>query len=550
MTLFPRAQPLILLTLFFALTAPIHATLVPGSEKNVTALVPDVAAFDQGGGQLATDGDAFLAVWVDRTLAGVGDIHGARVTSEGKRIDDDALRIAVTDEDENRVAVAWGGNRYLTVWSTPTALHARFVANDAAMSEVFDLAEVSGLTQPQIAFNGQRFLVVWTAGPVFRGALVGVDGQLVKIFDIASTAQTFSETGLVALNGAFHFVTAITDFNGVPNGNGYPSDAGMTSIDANGVVSARTVVAPATTPVFDLRATSSATEILIAWSTAREIPGGMVRSVRVTAAGAGQVDSHPADGMYLQDAAVWGNAFLLIYGTSGQKLTHLPGVGAPVGFLPILLDESLVIDSVSNSARTLLLVRGLPRPGFERGPAGGDVYVVRVDTASSLEPLSVAPRHQSSPDIAAAENLRLAAWCEYIGTGRRLSVVASRLDSAGNAMDVNGIDLGASANHPIAPRVASNGTDWLVVWVEGTNLYGSRIASNGTRLDTFPFLITSHVFENSDLAVSWDGTQYVVVYFRGEFSRGWPAYDTPRVASDGAGNARRPGDDPVRRNGE
>src|ERR1700741_1644508 len=106
MTLFPQARPLILFFLFFALIAPLHATLVPGSEKNVTVPLPDVAAFDQGGGELATDGDSFLAVWVDRTLSGVGDIHGARVTSDGKRIDDEALHVAVTDEDENRVAVA------------------------------------------------------------------------------------------------------------------------------------------------------------------------------------------------------------------------------------------------------------------------------------------------------------------------------------------------------------------------------------------------------------------------------------------------------------
>ncbi|MDP9191556.1 MAG: hypothetical protein M3P06_07620 [Acidobacteriota bacterium] len=502
------------------MTVPLHATLVPGSERNVTAPVPDVAAFDQGGGQLATDGDAFLAVWVDRTLSGVGDIHGARVSPDGNRIDDEALHIAVTDEDESRVAVAWGGNRYLAVWSTPTALRARFVGNNAAMSDAIVLAEVTELTQPQIAFNGQMFLVVWPAGAVFRGALLGVDGQLVKTFDVASTAQTFSETGLVAANGAFHFVTAITDFNGVPNDNGYPSDIGVTAIDATGVVATRTVVAPATTPVFDLRATSSATEILIAWSTARAIPGGMVRSVRVTAAGAGAVDSVPADGMYLQDAAAWGNVFLLVYGTAGPKLVYLPGVNTPISFLPIHLGESLVIDSASNSARTLLLVRGLPRAGFEYGPAGGDVYVMRVETNASLEPLSVAPRHQSSPDIAAAGDLRLAAWCEYIGDDRRLSVVVSRLDAANHALSLNGIDLGAYANHPTAPRVASNGTDWLVVWVEGTNLYGSRVANNGTRLDTLPFLITSHLFENSDLAVSWDGTQYVVVYFRGEFRRG------------------------------
>lgn len=518
MTLFMRTFRS--LPILLVLTVPAGATLVAGSEKGVTAPVPDVAAFDQAGAQLATDGDSFLAVWIDHTLSGAGDIHGARVSSGGSRVDDAALPIAVTDTDENRVAVAGGGDRYFVIWSTPTALRARFIARDATMSGVLEMATLNGFTQPQVAFNGQLFLVVWAAGPMFRGALVSSSGEVQKTFDIAPTAQTFPETALVTANGRFHFVTAIADFTGVPNGNGYPSDVGVTAIDENGTVAARTVIAPATTPVFDVRAVSNGTELLVAWSTAIGIPGGTVRSVRVTAAGAGAVDVVPAEGMYLHDAGTSGNGFQLIYGHSSAKLlVHHPGAGTPAGLAPIQLTPSVVLDLSSNGARTLALVRGLPLPGFEHGPAGGDLYVIPFDT-QHLEPLAVTPRHQSSPDIAAAGALRLAVWSEYIGSDRRLGVVASRLSTDGTAIDVNGIDLGATVSHPPVPRVASNGTDWLVVWADGTNLYGSRVAGNGTRLDTIPFLIASHVLESTDVAVSWDGTQYVAVYFRGQFQRG------------------------------
>lgn len=520
MTPFMQTQPLLFLSLLLTLTLPLHATLVVGSEKGVTAPALDVAAFAQDHGRIATDGDTFLAVWIDHTLSGIGDIHGARVASTGKRIDDEVLRIAVTDGDENRVALAFGGNRYLVAWATPTALRARFVGRDGSMSDVIDIATPSnGFALPQIAFDGTRFLIVWSAGPVFRGATIDTNGAVLKTFDIVSTAQTFFEPALVAANGAFHFVTAITDFNGVPNGNGYPSDIGVTTIDGNGTVAARVVVAPATTPVFDVRAVSSGNELLIAWSTALGIPGGTVRAVRITAAGVGEIETIPAEGAYLHDIAFDSAGFLVIYGADATKFVRRLGASEPFSFVATPETKTTILDAANNGASTLVLVSGDARVGFRFGPVGGDLYITRLET-QEIEPLVVAPRHQSSPDIAAAGDLRLAVWCEYIGSERRLGIIGSRLTADGSALDANGIDVHTSVYHPVAPRVASNGADWLIVWVDGTNVYGSRVSHSGTPLDAAPLLIASQIFDDSDVAVSWDGTQYVVVYFRGQFLRG------------------------------
>ncbi len=502
------------LSLLLALHLSAHATLVIGSEKGVTTPTPDVAPFSQDNGQLATDGDTFLAVWIDQTLTGIGDVHAARVSSTGKRIDDDVLRIAVTDTFENWVAVAYGSDRYLVVWPTLAAIHARFVGRDGSMSDVIDINSILGeSTQPQVAFNGNRFLLIWRAGTVYRGATIDPNGQVLKTFDVASSAQTWAETALVTVNGAFQFVTAITDFNGAPNGNGYPASVGFTTIDENGAVSERVVVAPATTPVFDVRAVSSGSDFLMAWSTALGIPGGMVRAARVTSTGPGAIESIPAEGAWLHDVAVDGAGFLIIYGAEGAKSIRRLGASAPSGVVATPDTPTAILDAAGNGARTLALVRGNARVGLY-GPAGADLYITRLDT-QEIEPLVVAPRHQSSPDLAAAGDVRLAVWCEYIGSDRRLGIVASRLDA-----DSNGIDLGADVDHPAEPRVASNGTDWLVAWIDGTTVFGSRVAHDGTRLDASPFVIASGIYESSHLAVSWDGTQYIVVYLRGQSVRG------------------------------
>ena len=508
-----------LLSLLLSLTFSARATLVPGSEKPVTAATRDVAPFDQAAGKLASDGNSFLAVWIDHSIYGHGDIHAARVTPEGKRADDEPLIVSATWEDENRVDVAFGGGRYLVAWATPVALRARFVDDNGPMSNVIEIATLTEIEQPRVAFNGNRFLVVWESGAVFRGALIDTNGAIVKTFDVASTAQTGSDTALVAANGAFHFVTAIVDFGGLPNGNGYPSSVGYTTIDENGAVSPRVVVAPATTPVFDVRAVSTGSEFLIGWSTAIAIPGGTVRTVRVGASGASAVETIPAEDMYLHDVGADASGFFAIYGAHETK--YLRRIGASQSTILATPDtETAVLDVARNAARALVLVRGDHRVGFEWGPAGGDLYLTRLDTGD-IEPLVVAPRHQSSPDIAAAGDLRLAVWCEYIGSDRRLGVVGARLDAGGNTIDVNGIDLQADLDHPEAPRVASNGTDWLVAWADYSgSVYGSRVAHDGTVLDAAPILIASNIYWEGDIAVSWDGAQYVVVYLRGGNYRG------------------------------
>jgi hypothetical protein len=506
-----QIRPYVLLSLLFALTLPVQATLVPGSEKGVTAPVPDVAAFGQDLGRIASNGDSFLAVWIDLSSS---DVHGARVTAEGKREDDDVLPIAVTEAHETQVAVAFGAGRYLVVWSAETVLRGRFVAPDGTMSDPFDIAPLADPFRPQVVFNGHRFLVMWPTGPAFRGALVDMTGGVLKTFDIAPTAQTNFQPTIAAAGGTFQFVSSITDPGGVPYDDGYPGDVGVTPIDENGTVGTRVLVAPPETPVLELRAVSSGDGFALAWSTAVRGPGGTVRAVQVTPAGAGAIESIPSEGMYLHDVGADSGGGFVIYGNDSTKYLRRLGSGtSDVVVTPAT--PTTVLDVASNGARTLVLVRGNPRVGYDFGAAGGDLYVTRLDTRE-IEPLVLAPRHQSLPDVAAAGDLRLAVWCEYIGSERRLGIVGSRLDAAGNALDLSGIDLHVSLYAPVGARVASNGTDWLVTWADTGTLYGTRIAHDGTPIDMAPVQLASHVYSN-DVAVSWDGTQYVVVFSRGYY---------------------------------
>jgi hypothetical protein len=514
------------LSLLLTLTLPLTAALVPGSEKPVTAplldvAALDVAAYDQSDARIATDGNSFLTIWIDHSLIGTGDLLGMSVKADGTRAGDEPMRIAATPDSEQRPALAWGAGRYLAVWSTPLGLRARFIGNDSALSATIEIEALpNGGTQPYLAFNGHVFLVVWSNGfgATFRGAVIDGNGTVLKRFDVASTDKTLSDSALAAAGGAFQFITAISDFGGAPNGNGYPADVGMTRIAEDGTVGPRVVVAPASTPAFTLSAASRNDEIAIGWTTALAIPGALVRTVRVTPSGAGAVESIPADGLVLNDVAADASGFLVLYGDHQHRyLRRLDSASSITLAVPAL--ESELLDAASNGARTVAIVRGLPRLGFEYGPAGGDLYLMRLDT-HDFQPLVVAPRHQMYPDLAAATDLRLAVWCEYLGNERRLGILAARLDPNGQTLDPAGIDLGADVYHPAPARVASNGTDWLVTWVDDVTVYGARVSHAGVRLDAAPLVIATGVLTGSAVAVSWDGTQYVVVYQRGQFLRG------------------------------
>ena len=511
-----QIRPLSLL-LSLVLTVSLSATLVPGSEKGVTTPALDVAAFSQTRPHIASDGDAYLAVWIDENTTLNDDVHGALITADGKRIGNDVLPIAVTPANEPQADVAFGRDRYLVVWVTGNVLLGRFVARDGTMSDVFDVGLMDpemGSTQPQIAFNGSRFLVTWFDQDVYRGALIDPNGAVLQTFDIASRQQTYLEAPTVAANGTFYFISSITDFNGVPNGNGYPGDVGVTPIDAEGNVGTRTVVAPPATPVFDLRAVSFENDFTIAWSTAIGIPGGTVRAARVTPAAAVAVETIPAEGMYLHALGADDGGFFVIYGADETK--HLRRLGTTS---ETEVATPLTKTAVPDATRSIAIVRTIPPVGFESGPAGANLYITHLGTGE-IEPLVVGPRHQQQPDVAAAGDLRLVVWSEFIGSEHRLGIVGARLDANGHTLDANGIDLRGSAFGLVGPRVASNGTDWLVVWMDGADLYGARVARDGSLIDASPMLIAPGIYRESEIAVSWDGTQYVAIYFRGFYQRG------------------------------
>jgi hypothetical protein len=454
--------------LVFLLSFPVLAE-IPASVPPVEA-----AAFNQDQGRIASNGDGFLVVY-----ANGGMLHGVRVSAERKVIDASPIVIAAdgyaVDPD-----VAWGRDRYFVVWMTDEGVHRRMVSPDGSMSEPFLIEAGDWVDGPQVAFNGEVFLVVWTLpGPrETRGAIVGLDGTVRKRLPLGQGGVSFSTTQIVAVNGTFH----------VAAWRWQTLDVGLTTVASDGTTGAQVAV-PGTDNVADFALGVHRDELVVAWNT--EYP-------RVSSPIKGFIGDEPFElGVGWVRAIVSDDdGAFLVYGIDNEYARRIGSneeYPLPQGY------PSLVLDGASNG-EDVALVTSIYREE-------GDLVLQTVGRAE-VELLTRAPRHQHLPEIAALGDASLVVWSEP----KALRMARIGPEGAGAPVDLE------TAISPHVPRaVASNGSEWLVIWGSSAGLVGARVSARGEVLERM--VIARDVFFGG-FDVAWDGSTYVVVFLRGLIARG------------------------------
>jgi hypothetical protein len=450
----------LLVSLF--LVFPAAAAIVAGPERPVTAPVLQPAAFDQRDARIATDGEAFLAVWQDLGEFR-SDVHAARLTSEGRRIDDVPLVIAATTEfGEGRPDAAFGAGRYLVAWQAGISIRFRFVSPDGTMSEPVTLDEGEN---PRVAFNGSVFLLVYSQFLGVRAVVIDANGNVLHWIDTTDGTQIPPQ--VVAVNGAFHVVTAL-------------QTVAFRRIEEDGTMGPRQAIdlAPNLSRV---AVSADRGDVLVAWQA-----NGQIRVARGTQV----VETFPEQSFVLDaligDLVVYRDAHNLYVSAAGSDAVQAVPIPRPL----------YVSGGVSNDAgRTVLAIHA-----WDTVAADDDVFAHVLGT-NAFEPLAVTPPLQARPDIAASGDVSLAVW-------RESGIGAALVDANGGITPLGKLTEAYTATDP---HVASNGDGWMVVWVTSPTLYGMRIARDGTRVDAEPFVIAQITFVASN-GVAWDGERYVAVY--------------------------------------
>lgn len=172
--------------------------------------------------------------------------------------------------------------------------------------------------------------------------------------------------------------------------------------------------------------------------------------------------------------------------------------------------------------------------------------------------IGTAAGNQTFPQIAAGANGFLAVWQDNrsqiydsfglstcgrqtgSGSGSNNDIYAARTDANGQLLSPTPIILAQSSTCQSAPSVAWNGQNWLVVWASERDdpfeivLEAVRVSPSGQALDQVPFLISRQASSYSNLQLTSDGSNWMVIW---SGSRGISGV---RVAADGTVDTSRP----------
>ncbi|AKF08997.1 putative lipoprotein [Sandaracinus amylolyticus] len=126
---------------------------------------------------------------------------------------------------------------------------------------------------------------------------------------------------------------------------------------------------------------------------------------------------------------------------------------------------------------------------------------------------------KTDPAIASNGSGYLVVWTET--RADTPAVFATRVDASGTVLDPHGILVSGSTSSQAMPAVASDGTDYFVVWQHANadfDVYGARVTSAGAVLD--PSGIAVHRTSSQDYwpSVAWNGSHYLVVWQRAAFA--------------------------------
>jgi hypothetical protein len=208
-----------------------------------------------------------------------------------------------------------------------------------------------------------------------------------------------------------------------------------------------------------------------------------------------------------------GRNFLVVWSPSTGSV-----LGARVSTGGTVLDRSALVITADTSAwRPAIAFTGASYLVAWQGGNGSsswDIVGTRVSTHGKvLDPagiaISSAPNAQERPAIAFDGSNSLVVW-EDGRSSPRGDIYAARVTPTGNVLDPFGIPVSTAPDWQREPTVAANG-GFLVVWrddrrqglpADASDIFGTRVGSNGAVLDASGFAITDSNDLESEPAVA------------------------------------------------
>ena len=161
-------------------------------------------------------------------------------------------------------------------------------------------------------------------------------------------------------------------------------------------------------------------------------------------------------------------------------------------------------------------------------------YPLKLDPIISPEYAASDPVYRTAfddqryPEIAAGADAYLAVWQDDRRNG---SIYGARINTSGVVVDPAGIGISGSDPYADTPDVAWSGSHYLVAWESQGKIRGARVTAAGEVLDSTPIAISNAPVGTSEPTVEWNGSNYLVAWKDYRPSQA-DVYGT-RVAPDG-----------------
>jgi hypothetical protein len=388
---------------------------------------------------------------------------------------------------------------------------------------------------PALGFDGENFLVVWQDGrngdydlDVY-GARVTPTGHVLDGDGIAISQSLDWRQFSPALGfGGTNFLVAWHDSRNSqfePDIYGARVTTDGTVVDTSGFVvaqSARGQYSPAT--AFD------GTNFLAVWEDDRngytDIYGARVTPSGTVLDPTGIAIAQAQEWQYEPAIAFDGANFLAVWQDYRSNPDDPDIYGARVALDGTVLDPGGIVisDAPNRQGQPALAFDGanylVTWQDFRNGSY--DIYGTRVTPAGTvLDPAGIAvavvPNRQGNPGLGFDGTNSLVVWEDDHSKPGLPDIYGTRVTRSGTVLDPDGIAITRASNGQHNPALDFDGTNFLVVWDDDRSsawpdIYGARVTTGGTVLDTGSIAISRGSKDQFAPAVAFDGTNFLVVY--------------------------------------
>ena len=500
------------------------ARLLPGD------LAPAASAGVQQNAEVARGGDAYLVVWEDARAAVGGtvqsggltqpssDVYAMRFDADGAALDAGPIVVARGPFHQVDPRVAWNGVDWLVVWtsrratasSTTRGIYGARVSASGALLDATPIAieddDDADEHAPAIASDGSSWAVIYQdlegGESGLFGAVVAADGSVTahKTIGTSTVGVLLPTNARIAFAGGRYLVVSEHYTSGAPSGQFYDVHGRFFGAALDPLAAEFPIDAGVGSQV-KASVASSGSQFFVAWN----FQGNAVEGTPVAADGTvlvpGGATIHAAPDSSEPSAAWDGSRWVVaIDGAVGPiRAAYVDASGQVAAGSPFVLEDNAVgappiLDSV--------VAGGAGAPGrslvlWTDSRTEVSDLVGRTLDAGSLGPafaLAPSPSAQHHPDLAGdlAHGYLVVFTAESSGSRR---VCAQRVDGAGLPVDAQPTVLASGGPELGGPRVAFDGSTWLVAWHRkpvaggaqvGIRTFVSRVAADGAVIDATP----------------------------------------------------------------